>query len=1178
MAQGRIVRGVVFGPNDTPLVGATVNAVNSSEWTLTTQGGNFEFSVSPYVTYVEVVMGGFISKCAEIDGSVLIIRLKQDKKYAENKAKVEEQTRLAEQKRLEDERVAAEQAAAAQLKAEEKARLAEQKRLEDERVAAEKAAAAQRKADEKARLAEQKRLEDERVAAEKTAAAQRKADEEARLAEQKRLEAERAKTAQLKTDARTEESKPLDAKSATSGKLAVAQMGGMKGVVVSRDDRYPVGGVTINIDSESITTTTNENGEFYIDGLAAGQYNLTFEAIDFEELTLMVRVKELVHDMQQVVLIPSNQIVVDDSAFAELDSEVESGGDSQNMPSALSASKDVFNNIASYRFSEMRFNVRGYDSQYQDVYLNGIRFNDALTSYGPWSLWSGLNDATRNQEITSGLQMSDYGLGGVAGTTNINARASQMRKGFRASVVNSTQFYRFRVMVSYASGQLDNGWSYGFSVSTRQGGNGYVNGVYYNAYGYFASAEKVFSGGHRLSATILGAPTTRGAQQASTQEAYDLWGNNYYNPNVGLQNGKERNARVRRMHEPIAMLNYNWQINENTEFSVATSVRFGFNGYSALTWYKGEDPRPDYYRKLPSYYGDRLERRMALNNYAEANDMTIPFTETDIETDKMKYVEYMKNWDGYMDFDALIQDNYMGDVNPTYGEGHRSVAMIEERHTDQIDYNFAAQIEHIFRGGSKLTAGLRARVNRTEYYSEVKDLLGGDYWLDVDKFAERDYGNNVEAYQNNMAYYREHGHAQAVKEGGKYNYDYYAHVHQGQLWAMYEVSAGGFTANIGAEVGYSDMWREGLWEKGLFRNDNAHGVKALTSLGDSDHIKNLTYKGKVNLRYRFSGAHSIEANATIMQNPPSFNNAFVSARTRNQVTPGLDAEKIYGFDVSYNLNTPWIKARLSAYYTQMLDQSKVISFYDDTQSSFTNFAMSGIDKRYMGIEFGMNIPIVWGLSLNSAISIGDYIYTSNPEFTQMIDNSATDVVHSVVSWKGMKVESTPQTAINVGLNLRAPKNWYASIDFNFYDRLYLSMNPMYRTQYLAQEIMKIYDFQNLESGRQKQYVVDIIDGIRAQEELGNAYTLSASIGKNWNIKYRYTLGFSLQVNNILNCRTIRTGGYEQMRLNKISDPILIPNAEEGMSIVQKPTTYSRFDSKYFYMNGLNYYLNVYFRF
>ena len=966
---------------------------------------------------------------------------------------------------------------------------------------------------------------------------------------------------------------------------AFAQSGGMKGVIVSREDREPITGVTLYLDDIKREVTINQNGEFYIEGLAPGEYKLRFEAADYEDLEVMVRVKELVHDMQQVIMVPSTAVAVDDSAFAELDSDVENAGDSQAMPGSLSASKDIFNNIASYRFSEMRFNVRGYDSQYQDVYLNGIRFNDALTSYGPWSLWSGLNDATRNQETTSGLEMSDYGLGGVAGTTNINARASQLRKGFRASVVNSTQLYRFRVMLSYASGMLDNGWSYGFSVSTRQGGNGYVNGVYYNAYGYFASAEKVFNSRHRLAITVLGAPTTRGAQQASTQEAYDLWGDNYYNPNVGLQAGKERNSRVRRMHEPIAMLNYNWQITENTNLSVATSVRFGFNGYSALTWYKGEDPRPDYYRRLPSYYGDRLERRMTLNNFAENNDMTIPFTDIDIETDKAKLAEYTQNWDGYIDFDALIKDNKMGDKDARYGDGHRAIAMIEERHTDQIDYNFAAQLDHIFRGGSKLTAGLRARVNRTEYYSKVKDLLGGDYWLDVDKFAERDFGDNQETYQNNMAYYNEHGHAQAVKEGDKYGYDYYAHVRQGQVWAMYEIAAGGFSANVGGEVGFSSMWREGLWEKGLFQNANAGGDRGKTSLGDSEKINNLTYKAKVNLAYQFSGAHVIEANATFMQNAPMFNNAFVSARTRNQITPGLSTEKIYGFDLTYNLRLPWVRARVSAYYTQMLDQSKVISFYDDTQNSFTNFAMSGIDKRYMGVELGLSIPIAWGLSLQGAISYGDYIYNSNPKFTQMIDNSATDVVNSVVKWKGMKIESTPQTAINVGLNFRGPNNWFASIDFNYYDRLYLSMNPMYRTQYLENEIKRTYDWNNLETGRQKAYVVDAIDGIRKQEELGRAYTLSASIGKNWRIAYKYTLGFSLQVNNIINTQTIRTGGYEQMRLNKISDPILFPDGEGNMAIVKtmgpanaRPTTYSRFDSKYFYMNGLNYYLNVYFRF
>ena len=959
---------------------------------------------------------------------------------------------------------------------------------------------------------------------------------------------------------------------------AYAQSGGMKGTVVSRDDREPISGVSISVNGIAVNCTTDTTGEFCISGLEAGQYQVTFSAVDFEDLTLMVRVKAMIHDMQQVVMVPYSMTTIDESAFAELDSDVESAGDNNALPSTLSASKDLFNNIASYRFSEMRFKARGYDSQYQDVYLNGIRFNDALTSYGPWSLWSGLNDATRNQEVTSGLTMSDFGVGGIGGTTNINARASQLRKGFRASVVNATQLYRFRAMVSYASGQLDNGWSYGFTLSTRQGGNGYVEGVYYNAYGYFFSAEKAFNDKHRLSATIMAAPTQRGAQQASTQEAYDLFGDNYYNPNVGYQNGKLRNSRVRNMHEPIAMLNYNWQISENTSLSAATSLRFGKNGYSALTWYKGEDPRPDYYRQLPSYYGDRLERRMILNNFAENNDLTLPFTDTDLETDRLKYQEFMQNWNPYIDFDGIIRDNKNGDVDGRYGEGHRAAAMIEERHTDQLDYNFAAQLNHVFRGGSKLTAGLRARVNRTEYYTLVKDLLGGDYWLDVDKFAERDFGGNELAYQNNMAYYREHGQAQAVKEGEKYNYDYYAHVRQAQVWAQYEIKAGGFTADLGAELGASSMWREGLWEKGLFLNENAGGNRNLTSYGDSYMFNTITYKFKANLNYQFSGAHAVELNAAAIQDAPAFNNAFVSARTRNQLTPGLKAEKMYGFDVTYKLNLPWVRARLSAYYTQMLDGSKVISFYDDTQGSFTNFAMSGIDKRYMGLELGFSVPIAWGLSLQGAVSLGDYEYTSNPEFTQMIDNSATDIVHSVVKWDGMKVESTPQTAINVGFNFKGPNNWYASLDFNYYDRLYLSMNPMYRTQYLENEIKRIYDYNNLETGRQKAEVIRIIDEIRAQEDMGRAYTLSASIGKSWRIAYKYNLGFSLQVNNILNNQTIRTGGYEQMRLNKLSDPIIFPDNEGQMTIVKKPTTYSRFNSKYFYMNGINYYLNIYFRF
>lgn len=127
MAQGRIVKGIVFGPNDTPIEGVAVCAVGSTESTTTDKGGNFELSVSPYATFVEAKMEGFITSRAEIDGSFLMIRLKQDKKYWEEKAKAEAAERLA-----------AEKAEAARLKAEEGARIAEQKRIEAEKKLAEK--------------------------------------------------------------------------------------------------------------------------------------------------------------------------------------------------------------------------------------------------------------------------------------------------------------------------------------------------------------------------------------------------------------------------------------------------------------------------------------------------------------------------------------------------------------------------------------------------------------------------------------------------------------------------------------------------------------------------------------------------------------------------------------------------------------------------------------------------------------------------------------------------------------------------------------------------------------------------------------------------------------------------------------------------------------------------------
>ncbi len=967
-----------------------------------------------------------------------------------------------------------------------------------------------------------------------------------------------------------------------------AQESGLKGRVLSRDGRVAVGNVAVTIEGTTYKARTNDNGFFELKGVPAGNYKLSFTAPEFENLDIVVKVENGVKDINAVIVVPKalSSEVLDDAIFAEFDTE-SSSSDTPALPSMLSASKDLYNNIASYRFSEMRFNVRGYDSKYTDVYLNGIRFNDALTGYGPWSLWSGMNDATRNQESTAGLTATDYGVGGFAGSTNINARASQMRKGFRASVSGGNQMYAFRAIVSYATGQLDNGWSFAASVSTRQGGNGYVDGVYYNSYGYFAAAEKQINKQHRLSLMVLGTPQQRGAQQASTQEAYDMFGSNYYNPNVGFQNGKIRNTRVRRSHEPIVMLNYYYDINEKTRLTAATSVRFGFNGYSAMTWKDGADPRPDYYRYLPSNYTSQILTENNFANFISANSQALgqqgllrealnalrsgapgiavngiftPSSNDQIFSYLQGAADARSIWTGRIDFDNMINSNKNGTTSP-YAEGHRSNYMIEERHTDQIDYNFAANISHDFNANHHLLAGVKARVNRTEYYDKIKDLLGGDFWVDVDKFAERDMGSNPIAYQNDLDYYNEHGHARIVREGDKFSYDYYAHTRQAQLWAMYNYRAGGFEVNAGAELGYAGLWRQGLWRKGLFADN---------SKGDSEHLNFLTYKVKGTFSYRFSQAHHLALNVAAVQDAPTFNSAFVSPRTRNTVTPGLTPEQAYSTELVYNLNLPYIQARVAGYFTEMTNGSKVISFYDDTQSSFTNFAMSNIDKRYMGVELAVRVPIWNGLAFQGALNYGDYRYTSNPNFVQTVDNSNKIKLQDKVNWKGFYVESTPQFAVNVGLDFRGPKNWFASINFNYYDKLYLSMNPAYRTDNAVKPFVDVLIAEN-GSIEQKAWASGQIKKMRQEEDLGHAYTLAASLGKNWYINRKYTIGFSAEVKNILNNQGIRTGGYEQMRMRKVRG--MLPGRSNPST-----TYYTHFDAKYFYMLGTTCFVNVYFRF
>lgn len=942
--------------------------------------------------------------------------------------------------------------------------------------------------------------------------------------------------------------------------------GGVKGVVVDRSSKTALDGAVLKLYSgtqEIATVRTGADGSFYIPDLKDGMYDLVIENSNYLQSKVNVTVNDgYVKNMFKLSLTPVHKVgEVDDASFTEFDLD-DSGY--QDSPTILFGQNDVFNNIAGYNFSSVRFRVRGYSSESQDVYMAGVRMNDAITGYTPYSLWSGLNEAVRSKESVNGSEISDYGFGGYNGLTNIDPMASKVRTGWRGSVLTNSALYRLRLMMTYSSGELDNGWSYAFSASARLGGNDWIKGVYYRSFGYYGSVEKKFGEEHKLGLTFMAAPGQRGAQNGSTQEVYDLMGDNMYNSNWGYYNGKVRNARVKKTHEPIAILKYDFTPeSKKLKASATVLYRFGKNGYTALDWYDAPDPRPDYYRNLPSYFF------MDNTDYNRLNYSKYMWAKEQWEQDIPSITHI--NWDRLYAVNAM---------NST-ADGNRSKYVIEERRTDQQDLNFAANAKWSPVNCFTLTGGLSYKWNRTEYYKILDDLLGGDYYVNIDQFAERDYASSVTMYQNDLDYYLKNGKAQTLKQGDKYGYDYYANVRRAEAWVSGKFSKFGLDVALAGRIGYTKYWREGLLRKGLFPGLDANGQPmtyegkvittydpitgdAITSLGKSEVKDFLTGAAKLNVSYVIPGGHRVYANAAFIADAPNFNQAFISTRTRNSIVPNLKTNKTLTADLNYAYSNSGYDVRVTGYYTAIKDQSKVMSFYDDAQNSFTNFAMSGIDQRHIGLELGFKVPLpVPNLALQGVVSYGQFVYTSNPKMYQTYDNSAAIVEdtygvtipywksHPTADGKTVKhyVSGTPQLATSLGLSWN--KNyWFVDADVDYFDFAYLDMNPLYRTDMAT-------------SGPDKTVTPTEIEYMAAQEKFKGAVLVNASVGKSWYIKRNYQLGFSLQVKNILNTTNLRTGGYEQTRLvdNTVSKE-----------------RYYRFDSKYFYMSGINYMLNIYFRF
>ncbi|PNW29515.1 peptidase associated domain and porin domain-containing protein [Formosa algae] len=830
----------------------------------------------------------------------------------------------------------------------------------------------------------------------------------------------------------------------------------------------------------------------------------TGESLHIDDMFLRVD-KTANKDLYTIVL--SDDELNDDTSAAD------------NISGLLQATKDVFQRTAAFEFSSSFFKIRGLDSSEGKLLINGIEMNTLFNGRMQWSNWGGINDVLRNQEFSYGLAASTLNFGGVLGTTNISTRASKYRTGGRLTYTSSNRSYANRLMASYASGLIKNGWAYALSIGRRWGNEGYQDATFYDANSFFVTVEKQLNATQSLNFTGFYTPNRRGKSSPNTQEVFDLR-DIKYNEYWGNHNGNKRNSRIKDVAQPIFILSHFWNINSDTELQTNLSYTFGKQGHSRLDYPGGGNPSPAYYQKLPSYY---------------LADTSGP------DYGKAYLAEQEFKHNGQMDW------NRMYDANITNANQGLEAAYVhyEDRTDDnQITLNSILNTtfnEHVLFSGSLNYSSLVS-----DNFAEIQDLLGASSYLNVDAFDGWQYDLQ---HPNRL-----------VGKGGKikYNYTMYAKVMSG--FAQIQIKHKIMDYFVALHVNHTNYQRDGLFQNEAFKDN---------SLGESEALNFFGYGLKGGVTYKFSAKHVVNFHTAYLSRAPNIKNSFSNPRENNNTVKDISEEHILALDASYIYRSRIITSKLTGFYIDKRGSNEIGFYYADgltsagiefnETSAFVQEVLHNVNTLHFGLELGVEAKITSSFKLKSAASFGQYTYNNNPNLYLTSSSFVTQdgsIDFGKAQLQNYKVAGGPQAAFSFGFEYSDPEYWWFGATVNYMTNTYVDVSPLTRTSnfYLDDDGLPFNDYDEV-----------VAKQLLKQERFDDYVVVNLIGGKSWKLN-KYYLGLFVSINNVLD-NIYKTGGFEQGR-----------NANYRELKADNENPIRVFGPKYWYGRGATYFANVNIRF
>ncbi|OYY07666.1 MAG: hypothetical protein B7Y66_12300, partial [Sphingobacteriia bacterium 35-36-14] len=676
------------------------------------------------------------------------------------------------------------------------------------------------------------------------------------------------------------------------------------------------------------------------------------------------------------------------------------------IPSLLQSGKDLFSALTGFSFSIRRFRMKGLSNRYFSQSIHEISMNQLSDGNIPWANWGGLNEVTSNNQYATGLKDNEFQFGALGNAVFMQLNASKLFPQTTVTLNLSNRNYHQRIAFTKVWSESKNGWSFASSIAYKQGVGGQLKANEFKGFSYFLSIDKRLRN-HLFSLVLLGNSQMNTRTAAITEELAGLAASKQYQPGWGLQANKIRNANWQFNHQPMILFSHEYNLHEKIKQISTLLLSSGEKYTTALDWYNAADPRPDYYRYLPSFFTDSLLAQDVLSQI------------------QLNPSQLQINWD------------HLYWINQNSSSDKRARYLLEDR--VERNKKIALNTRYRIQLNNRLLISFQGQYRKEvyTYFKRINDLLGAKYSINWNQFAEDNLPNST-AIQNDLNHPN-----QIIRVGDSFGYHYAMHLSQWLIMSQAVYTMPKFDLNAAIEYTSTYYQREGKYRNGVFPQ-NSFGLSEPNYFNNGQIKMGITYKLNGRNYYYFRTAFSSK--------PPLVNDLYISPRINSLKQLDISNEWAFMVEAGYILNAPKLKITANAYWIRINNAMDVMSFYHDGYRNLVNYNISNIGTQMMGLEWSMAYTLFGGVTFNAAMSVGKYVYHNRPNYSVMADNEPYISEKGVLYIDQFPITGLPHLAIYNGLAYRSNSNLFLNLSSSYMGNQWLSFNPIRRTYDAAQNL------------------------------------------------------------------------------------------------------------------------------